>query len=61
MWNLETIQINLYTKQKQTHRKRNQTYGYQRGMGRKEVNYECGISRYKLIYIYIYLYNIYKQ
>ena len=34
MWNLiKMIQMNLYTKQKQTHRYRKQTYGYQRGKG----------------------------
>ena len=27
------IQMNLFTKQKQTHRYRKQTYGYQRGKG----------------------------
>ena len=27
----KTIQMNLFTKQKQTHRHRKQTYGYQRG------------------------------
>ena len=27
------IQMNLFTKQKQTHRHRKQTYGYQRGRG----------------------------
>ena len=32
MWNLKKmIQMNLFTKQKQTHRHRKQTYGYQRG------------------------------
>ena len=31
MWNL--IQMNLFTKQKQTHRRKKQTYGYQRGKG----------------------------
>ena len=32
MWNLKKmIQMNLITKQKQTHRHREQTYGYQRG------------------------------
>ena len=31
MWNVKIIQINLYTKQKQTHKHRKQTYGYQRG------------------------------
>ena len=31
MWNLKKIvQMNLFTKQKQTHRHRKQTYGYQR-------------------------------
>ena len=34
MWNLKKmIQMNLFTKQKQTHRHRKQTYGYQRGKG----------------------------
>ena len=36
MWNVKKkkmIQINLLTKQKQTHRDRKQTYGYQRGKG----------------------------
>ena len=31
MWNLKIIEINLYIKQKQTHRPRKKTYGYQRG------------------------------
>ena len=33
MWNLakKKIQMNSFTKQKQTHRSQNQTYGYQRG------------------------------
>ena len=32
MWNLKImIQMNLFTKQKQTHRLRKWTYGYQRG------------------------------
>ena len=32
MWNLKKmIQMNLFTKQKSTHRHRKQTYGYQRG------------------------------
>ena len=35
MWNLkkEKTQMNLFTKQKQTHRHIKQTYGYQRGKG----------------------------
>ena len=31
MWNQKIIQVNLYIKQKQTHRHRKQTYSYQRG------------------------------
>ena len=34
VWNLKKMmQVNLFTKQKQTHRHRRQTYGYQRGKG----------------------------
>ena len=37
MWNLKNmIQMNLFTKQKQTHRLRKQTYGCQRGKVWKE-------------------------
>ena len=38
MWNLKKkkIQMNLFTKQKETHRDRKQTYGYQRGKGAGE-------------------------
>jgi len=31
---LKIIQMNLFTKQKETHRHRKQAYGYQRGMKR---------------------------
>ena len=31
LWNLKSIQLNLYAKQKQTHRHRKQIYGNQRG------------------------------
>ena len=31
------IQMNLFTKQKQTHRHRKQIYGYQRGGGRDKL------------------------
>ena len=34
MWNLNMIQMNLFTKQ--THRHRKQIYGYQRGKGEGE-------------------------
>ena len=33
---LKLIQMNLFTRQKKTHRHRKQTYGYQRGYGRKD-------------------------
>ena len=37
--------MNLFTKQKQTHRHRKQIYDYQRGMG-GGVNWDLGINRY---------------
>ena len=43
--------MNLLTEQKETHRHRKQTYGYQRGKGAGEINKDFGISRYKLPYI----------
>ena len=43
--------MNLFTKQKETHRHRNQTYGYQRGKKRGVINQEPGISVYTLLYI----------
>ena len=42
--------MNLYTKQKQTHRHRKQTYGYQRGSG-GGINQEFGINIDTLLYI----------
>ena len=42
------IQINLFTKQEQTHRHRIQTYGYQRGkQSGRGINQEFVISRYQ--------------
>ena len=38
MWNLKKIQMNLFTKQKHTHRHRKQTYGYQRGKAGGGIN-----------------------
>ena len=48
------IQVNLFTKQKQTHRHKKQTSGYQRGWGKGggEINQEFGINIYILLYIY---------
>ena len=43
-------QRNLSTKQKQTHRHREQTYGCQRG-GSGGMDWNFGISRCKLLYI----------
>ena len=43
--------MKLFTKQKQTHRCRKQTYGYQEEKGVGGINQEFGISRYKLRYI----------
>ena len=42
--------MNFFTKQKQTHRYRKQTYGYQRGKG-GGINQELGINRYTRLYI----------
>ena len=42
--------MNLFTKQKQTHRHRKQTYGYQRGRG-EQINQEFGIKMFTLLYI----------
>ena len=51
MWN-QKYDMNLYTKQKQTHRYRKQAYGYQRGKGGRERDeLEVGINRHKLLYI----------
>ena len=45
------IQINLFTKQKQTHRHRKQTYNYQSGKGWGGINWEFRINRYTILYI----------
>ena len=45
-------QINLSTKQEQTHRHREQTCGYQGGTGcGGGLGWEFGISRHRLLYI----------
>ena len=43
-------QMNLSTKQKQTHRHREQTCGCQ-GVGRGGKDWEFGVSRCKLLYV----------
>ena len=51
MWNLK-YDTNLSMKQKQTHRHREQTSGFQGGRGsRGGMDWEFGISRCKLLYI----------
>ena len=42
--------INLFIKQRQTYRLREQTYGYQEGSGGGIV-WEFGIARYTLLYL----------
>ena len=44
-------QMSLSTKQKQTHRRREQTCGCQGGGSGGEMDWEFGISRCKLLYI----------
>ena len=52
MWNPKNNTVNLYMKQKQTHRCRKQTQAYQKGKRRgTEINQEYEIYRYKLLYI----------
>ena len=52
MWNLKKmVQVTLFTKQKQTHRLRERTYGYQReGLG-GGIDWEFGIDMYTLLYL----------
>ena len=45
------IQMNLFTKQKQSHRLQKQTYGYQSGNVGGRINYEFAINIYTLLYI----------
>ena len=43
MWSLKINYANELTKQKKTHRLREQTYGYQRGKGGGGINLEFGV------------------
>jgi len=43
-------QMNLSTKQKQTHRHREQICGCQGGGGRSGIDWELGVSRCKLLH-----------
>ena len=43
--------MNLFTKQKQSHRYRKQTYGYQRGKVGGGINWEIRIDTYTLLFI----------
>ena len=51
MWNLKKNDTNelIYKTVIDLHRKK--TYGYQRGKGGEEINWEFGINRYILLYI----------
>ena len=54
------IQVNLFTKQQQTHTRQKQTYGYQGGIvagtgGGVKKNLKILINKYTLLYIYIYI------
>jgi len=49
MWNLKRNGINLFTKPKQTHRFRNQTYDC--WTGRRGRDREFGMDRYTLLYL----------
>ena len=42
-------QMNLFRKQKQTHRHREQTCGWQGGVGGREMDWELGVNRCKLL------------
>ena len=44
-------QMNLSTKQKQTHRHKEQTCGCQGGGGGRRMDREFGVSRRKLLYL----------
>ena len=51
MWTLKNDANELFTKQKQTDRLREQTYGYQRGTkGGEGLNQESGINTYSRLY-----------
>lgn len=43
--------MNLFTKQKHTHGRGKQIYGYQRAKQQRGIHYEFGINRYALLYI----------
>ena len=46
------IQMKLFTKPRQTHRHRKQTYGYPKGqVGGRGINQEFGINIYTLLYV----------
>ena len=47
------MQINLFAKQKLTHRHRKQMYGFHRGE-EGGINYESGVERHITIYFHIY-------
>ena len=44
-------QMNLSTEQKQTHGRREQTFGCQGGEGESGMDWEFGVSRWKLLQV----------
>ena len=53
--------MNLFMKQKQTHRQKTNSRLPERKGGGGGINWEFGISRHKLLYIYVYIYKERKQ
>ena len=52
MRNLKKVmQVNLLTKQKQTHRLRERLYGYQGGRVEGGIDWEARIDMYTLLYL----------
>ena len=45
------MQMNLFTQQKQTHRLRKQTYGYQRGEVGGGISWEFGTDIHTLLHL----------
>ena len=47
------VQMNLYTKQKQTHKHREQICGCQGGREERVIDWEFGVSRCKLLHFHL--------
>ena len=51
VWNLKCGANERIAEQKQTHKQREQTCGCQGGVGRSGMDWEFGVSRYKLSHL----------